>query len=460
MAAGQGPGGMMPTAPGGGQQPVTGAYYAQPGPAQNGMGLPMPPNGPGNPGGQFGTAGQGMPTMQPANGAATPSAQAMQQQLGGPVTGAQPQQFAPAPQAPRAPQAPPATAAPQPMNVTQAPNPQAPGPQVPPAQAPTAMAAWHGSPSPNSNGQWYYQQGPAPTAPPNGIGGTPQYASPGLATAYQQPAPVQQPQQTQQPQLGQPGLNGQPPQSAAQPPQVMQAPPQVMQGPAPVMQPQFAAPPAPAPQAPVAQLPVQQAVQQAPAQQQAPVATSTSPVTAPMPTAPPAAPIPVAPQPQEAPQPAQPQQPLQAEQPQPLAAQPLAAPTAPSRDATTTGPLTTLPANSNSNSDKPLSSSEAPGKTTGAVCGRRAARKPRLSMSAIFADLLDMADIPHSAYAVDEEVTGAMCLFKTDGGYEVFSCGEDARHEVRFFEEEESAYFYLFGVLTAEALRNGRLGPH
>jgi hypothetical protein len=80
-------------------------------------------------------------------------------------------------------------------------------------------------------------------------------------------------------------------------------------------------------------------------------------------------------------------------------------------------------------------------------------------MSAVFADLVDMADIPRSAYAVDEEVTGAMCLFKTDGGYEVFSCAEDARHEVRFFEDEEAAYFYLFGVLSAEALRNGRLTP-
>ena len=80
-------------------------------------------------------------------------------------------------------------------------------------------------------------------------------------------------------------------------------------------------------------------------------------------------------------------------------------------------------------------------------------------MSAIFADLVDMADVPRSSYAVDEEVTGAMCLFKTDGGYEVFSCAEDARHEVRFFEYEEAAYFYLFGVLTAEALRNGRLAP-
>jgi hypothetical protein len=99
-------------------------------------------------------------------------------------------------------------------------------------------------------------------------------------------------------------------------------------------------------------------------------------------------------------------------------------------------------------------------KPGGAVRGRRAARKPRLAMSAVFADLVDMADIPRSAYAVDEEVTGAMCLFKTDGGYEVFSCAEDARHEVRFFEDEEAAYFYLFGVLTAEALRNGRLTPN
>jgi hypothetical protein len=97
--------------------------------------------------------------------------------------------------------------------------------------------------------------------------------------------------------------------------------------------------------------------------------------------------------------------------------------------------------------------------TVGGRRGRRSARKPRIAMSVIFADLVDMADISRSSYAVDEEVTGAMCLFKTDGGFEVFSCGEDARHEVRFFEEEEAAYFYLFGVLAAEALRNGRLTP-
>jgi hypothetical protein len=98
-------------------------------------------------------------------------------------------------------------------------------------------------------------------------------------------------------------------------------------------------------------------------------------------------------------------------------------------------------------------------KATGTHRGRRGARKPRVAMSAVFADLLDMADIPRFAYAVDEEVTGAMCLFKSQGGYEVFSCGADARHEVRFFEEEEAAYFYLFGVLAAEALRSGRLTP-
>jgi hypothetical protein len=107
----------------------------------------------------------------------------------------------------------------------------------------------------------------------------------------------------------------------------------------------------------------------------------------------------------------------------------------------------------------PAPPSPAQPRSSGAVRGRRAARKPRLAMSAVFADLVDMADIPRSAYAVDEEVTGAMCLFKIDGGYEVFSCAEDARHEVRFFEDEEAAYFYLFGVLAADALRNDRLNP-
>jgi hypothetical protein len=91
--------------------------------------------------------------------------------------------------------------------------------------------------------------------------------------------------------------------------------------------------------------------------------------------------------------------------------------------------------------------------------GRRAARKDRVSAQAIFADLLAQAAIPRNSYAVDEEIPGSMCLVKTDGGYEVFSRTDDARLEVRFFEDEEAAYFYLFGVLAAEAVRSGRLGP-
>jgi hypothetical protein len=91
--------------------------------------------------------------------------------------------------------------------------------------------------------------------------------------------------------------------------------------------------------------------------------------------------------------------------------------------------------------------------------GRRSARKPRVTTQAIFAQLLDLASIPQSSYAVDTEVDGAMCLIRARGGYEVFSAAEQSRHEVRFFEDEEAAYFYLFGVLAADAIRNGQLGP-
>ena len=90
--------------------------------------------------------------------------------------------------------------------------------------------------------------------------------------------------------------------------------------------------------------------------------------------------------------------------------------------------------------------------------GRRAGRRDRVPQS-VFAELLTLAAIPHAAYAVDEEVPGAMCLVKADGGFEVFSRTDDARLDVRFFEDEEAAYFYLFGVLAAEAVRSGRLRP-
>ena len=201
---------------------------------------------------------------------------------------------------------------------------------------------------------------------------------------------------------------------------------------------------------------------QAPAPPSAASAAMAPPVTAqPAPPAP-LAMVPLAPSPSMGPQPAVAQPSVPAEQltAQRAVTQPLSA-TAPS-EATATGPLSALPPTSQADqggSHSGLTAVGALSKLTGVVRGRRAARKPRLAMSAIFADLVDMADIPRSAYAVDEEITGAMCLFKTDGGYEVFSCAEDARHEVRFFEEEEAAYFYLFGVLAAEALRNGRLSP-
>jgi hypothetical protein len=90
--------------------------------------------------------------------------------------------------------------------------------------------------------------------------------------------------------------------------------------------------------------------------------------------------------------------------------------------------------------------------------GRRAGRRDRVPQS-VFGELLSLAAIPHSAYVVDEEIPGAMCLVKADGGFEVFTRTDDARLDVRFFEDEEAAYFYLFGVLAAEAVRSGRLQP-
>jgi hypothetical protein len=96
----------------------------------------------------------------------------------------------------------------------------------------------------------------------------------------------------------------------------------------------------------------------------------------------------------------------------------------------------------------------------GRSVGRRSARKARVTTQAIFSQLLELASIPQSAYAVDDEVDGAMCLIRAKGGYEVFSLADQSRHEVRFFDDEEAAYFYLFGILAAEAVRSGYLGPN
>lgn len=88
---------------------------------------------------------------------------------------------------------------------------------------------------------------------------------------------------------------------------------------------------------------------------------------------------------------------------------------------------------------------------------RRNTERDHPDTHAIFRELVALAAIPDGSYAVDEDVDGALCLVRTDDGFEVYSSAGSGKHEVRFFEEEESAYFYLFGVLAADALRSGRL---
>ena len=87
---------------------------------------------------------------------------------------------------------------------------------------------------------------------------------------------------------------------------------------------------------------------------------------------------------------------------------------------------------------------------------RRAARR-RMATERLFGDLASLAGIPADSYAVGEDVEGALCLVQTLHGFEVFHCAGGARHELQVFATEESACFYLFGVLAAEAVRNGSL---
>ena len=101
----------------------------------------------------------------------------------------------------------------------------------------------------------------------------------------------------------------------------------------------------------------------------------------------------------------------------------------------------------------------ANGAAVGRHVSRRSSGKTRVTSQTVFSQLMELASIPQSAYAVDAEVDGAMCLIRARGGYEVFSSADRTRHEVRFFEDEEAAYFYLFGILAAEAVRSGHLGP-
>ena len=91
--------------------------------------------------------------------------------------------------------------------------------------------------------------------------------------------------------------------------------------------------------------------------------------------------------------------------------------------------------------------------------GGRSARRQRVPTRSIFSELADLAAIPRAAYALEHEADGAMCLLRTPDGFEVFSAADGVRHEVRTFDDEEAAYFYLFGLLAAEAVRNGSLIP-
>ena len=92
-----------------------------------------------------------------------------------------------------------------------------------------------------------------------------------------------------------------------------------------------------------------------------------------------------------------------------------------------------------------------------ADAGGRAARRQRVPTREIFCELADLASIPRGAYALETETDGAMCLLPTAAGFEVFIAADGARHEVRSFADEEAAYFYMFGVLVAEAIRSGSL---
>jgi len=91
--------------------------------------------------------------------------------------------------------------------------------------------------------------------------------------------------------------------------------------------------------------------------------------------------------------------------------------------------------------------------------GGRAARRQRVQTRDIFCELADLAAIPRTAYALETETEGALCLVRGPDGFEVFMAMDGARHEARSFPDEEAAYFYLFGILAAEAVRNGALLP-
>ena len=107
----------------------------------------------------------------------------------------------------------------------------------------------------------------------------------------------------------------------------------------------------------------------------------------------------------------------------------------------------------------PMPAAPAPRREPTPDGGGRAARRQRVQTRDIFCELADLAAIPRTAYALETETEGALCLMRGPDGFEVFMAMDGARHEARSFPDEEAAYFYLFGVLAAEAVRNGALLP-
>jgi hypothetical protein len=91
--------------------------------------------------------------------------------------------------------------------------------------------------------------------------------------------------------------------------------------------------------------------------------------------------------------------------------------------------------------------------------GHAAQSRQELASEQLFAELAALAGIPADSYAMGEEVDGALCLLETPKGFEVFHAAGGARHEVQVFSTEESACFYLFGLLASEAVRSGSLLP-
>ena len=90
---------------------------------------------------------------------------------------------------------------------------------------------------------------------------------------------------------------------------------------------------------------------------------------------------------------------------------------------------------------------------------QRSSARRRLATERLFAELAAMTALGVDSYAIGEEVEGALCLVQTESGFEVFHSSDGNRHELQFFRTEEAACFYLFGVLAADAVRNGSLAP-